>query len=109
MNEQQLQLTLLARLEPGCLGPDGLKHIESFCVLAQKSVQSLAPGVCSWHLVPRYDKTLPELEFSVANKQLSREQADRFLEVFELEIDSLEERFHTKMAQLINQFLARQG
>ncbi|QSX38929.1 hypothetical protein [Shewanella sedimentimangrovi] len=109
MNEQQMQLTLLARLEPGCLGPDGLSHIAAFCALAQRSVQALAPGVCQWRLEPRLDKTLPELEFSIANRQLSREQADRYLELFDLEIDSLEERFHTKMAQLINQFLARQG
>ncbi|WP_237158852.1 hypothetical protein [Shewanella khirikhana] len=102
-------LLILHRLEPGCLGPDGADHVEQFCQLAEKAIQGLAPEVCQWQLVPRFDKSLPEMSYFLGSKQLTKEQTDRYLEMFSLEIDEFEERFHAKLTQLINQYLARKG
>ncbi|WP_372871790.1 hypothetical protein [Shewanella sp.] len=106
-NDKPIMLLILHRLEPGCLGPDGLQHVEQFCMLAEKSIQGLAPEVCHWKLVPRIDKALPEMSYFLGNKQLTKEQTDRYLEMFSLEIDEFEEKFHAKLTQLINQYLAR--
>ncbi|MBT1445478.1 hypothetical protein KJI95_13220 [Shewanella sp. JM162201] len=100
-------LIVLHRLEPGCLGPDGALHIEQFCELAQKALRSHAADICQWQLQPRFDKSLPEMSYFLGSKQLSKEQTDRYLEMFSEEIDAFEERFHGKLTQLINMYLAR--
>ena len=35
---QDKKLTVIFRLEPGCLGPDGEDHVEEFCKFAEKEV-----------------------------------------------------------------------
>ena len=35
------KLTIQIRVEPGCLGPDGKEHIETFCVAAAKIFAAL--------------------------------------------------------------------
>lgn len=105
--ESKPMLLILHRLEPGCLGPDGIDHVEQFCELAEKAVQTLAPQICAWKLVPRYDKSQPEMSYFLGSKQLTKEQTDRYLEMFSMEIDEFEEKFHGKLTQLINQYLAR--
>jgi hypothetical protein len=35
------KLTVTFRVGPGCLGPDGIDHIEGFCKLAKKEVDGL--------------------------------------------------------------------
>ncbi|MFT6898769.1 MAG: hypothetical protein ACJA13_003196, partial [Paraglaciecola sp.] len=32
------KLTVTFRVEPGCLGPDGISHIEAFCKFAKREV-----------------------------------------------------------------------
>jgi hypothetical protein len=35
------KLTVTFRVGPGCLGPDGIDHIEGFCKFAKKEVDGL--------------------------------------------------------------------
>ncbi len=58
------KLTIQIRVEPGCLGPDGKAHIETFCTAAAKIFAAVEPELVNWTLLPRYDKQLPEQEFS---------------------------------------------
>ncbi|ABM24821.1 MULTISPECIES: hypothetical protein [Shewanella] len=101
------KIAVLCRIEPGCLGPDGKDHIEAFCALAQKAMQHFDVDVGTWLLTPRYDKTLDEMQYSVANKLLSRTQASKYFHLIGRDIEVFEERFENKLASLINLYLAR--
>ena len=71
---QNKKLTVIYRLEPGCLGPQGLDHIDNFCYFAQEKVQSIDSDIIIWKVLPRNDKILPEMEYKLNNKKLSREK-----------------------------------
>ena len=73
------KLTIQIRVEPGCLGPDGKAHIETFCAAAAKIFAAVEPELVSWTLLPRYDKQLPEQEFFIDYRKLTEEQASLFL------------------------------
>ncbi|QYJ77065.1 MULTISPECIES: hypothetical protein [Shewanella] len=107
MQASTVMLQIHHRLEPGCLGPDGVNHVEAFCRLAQEAMKQVSPGICRWQLEPRYDKRLAEMSYFLGAKQLTREQAGKYLQLFGEDIDSFEERFHDKLTQLIHQYLAR--
>ena len=51
-----MQLTVIYRVEPGCLGPEGATHIEGFCQFAQPLVAAHTPAFMQWQLQPRFDK-----------------------------------------------------
>ena len=55
---EEKKLTVLFRLEPGCLGPKGVEHIDNFCQLAQKEFKSFHSDFVQWTIVPRIDKSL---------------------------------------------------
>ncbi|HHQ4480696.1 TPA: hypothetical protein ACSP1H_001176 [Aeromonas veronii] len=42
------KLTIQIRVEPGCLGPDGKEHIETFCAAAAKIFAAVEPELVSW-------------------------------------------------------------
>lgn len=101
------KIAVICRVEPGCLGPDGRNHIEAFCALAQRALPYFDVDVGAWILTPRYDKTLEEMQYSVANKVLSRAQATRYFALIGRDIDAFEDRFQDKLSSLINLYLAR--
>ena len=47
-----LQLAVIYRVEPGCLGPEGAAHIEGFCQFAQPLVAAHTPAFMQWQLQP---------------------------------------------------------
>lgn len=101
------KLTVVFRVEPGCLGPKGKDHVDDFCKYAQENVQTLDSHFSHWEIVPRHDKALPEIQYRVANKTLSHAQAAKYLEAFDRNIDEFEEDLQDRLAVLINQFLKR--
>ena len=101
------KLLILFRLEPGCLGPDGVDHIETFCQLAERTLANLNADVCQWFISPRFDKSFVEIQYSLAGKVLPRDKAIKFVQSFEQNLDTIEERFEDKLTQLINQYIAR--
>ncbi|NRD73851.1 hypothetical protein HQQ94_11495 [Shewanella sp. VB17] len=103
---QEKKLTVTCRVEPGCLGPDGIEHIESFCRFSHQELKKVDAEFIKWLPLPRYDKSLSEMEYSVASKLLTREKASQYLAHFECELDEFEEHFHDKLSTLINDFLA---
>jgi hypothetical protein len=102
-----MKVVILFRLEPGCLGPDGADHIETFCHVAERALVNLNADVCHWFLAPRLDKSLTEIQYSLAGKVLSRDKAVKFIDSFEQNLDEIEARFEDKLTQLINQYIAR--
>ncbi|AWB68317.1 hypothetical protein C2869_18730 [Saccharobesus litoralis] len=101
------KLTVIYRLEPGCLGPTGKDHIEDFCQYANKSLRSIDSECVNWAIIPRYDKSLPELEYQIQRKKLDKAKAEQFIDVFKKDLDSLEEHMHEQLSLLIDNFLQR--
>ncbi|MDO2947505.1 hypothetical protein [Aeromonas simiae] len=100
------KLTLLFRIEPGCLGPDGPQHIAPFCTLAMQLFPRLEPDRVQWQIVPRHDKRLDELEFHLASRRLSEEQASQYLAQTGVSLPQLRERIDETLARLVERYLA---
>lgn len=102
---QEKKLTVLCRVEPGCLGPDGKDHIEGFCRFALSAMRLTHSSFVRWIIIPRYDKTQPEVQYLLNDRNLSDAQAAKYLEFvgknareFAIELDE-------KLASLIEQYL----
>ncbi|WP_434926134.1 hypothetical protein ACRWQM_08775 [Shewanella sp. HL-SH5] len=101
------KMVILYRLEPGCLGPDGIDHIEIFCSIAERALQSLNADICQWQLTPRFDKSLDELQYSLAGKILTKDKAAKYVLACDADLAQLEEFFEDKLTELINKYIAR--
>ena len=101
------KLTVTFRVEPGCLGPDGINHIESFCKFAKQEVIALDSDFIRWVITPRYDKALLETEYKTNNKRLTRDKAEKYLSVFGKSLDEFEENLQDKLSVLIDRYLGR--
>jgi len=98
------KLTVTYRVEPGCLGPQGKDLIDKFCGFAQEGVQLLDADYVIWDIVPRNDKTLPEIQYNVLGKKMNHDQADQYLKAFNKSLDEFEEHLEDKLATLIGEF-----
>ncbi|MDP5039346.1 MAG: hypothetical protein NWQ26_00530 [Paraglaciecola sp.] len=101
------KLTVTFRVEPGCLGPDGIDHIEKFCKFAKQDVDTLDSDFVRWVITPRFDKSLLETEYKTNNKRLDHDKAQKYLRVFGKELDDFEEHLQDRLAELIDEFLGR--
>ncbi|WP_019528867.1 hypothetical protein [Dasania marina] len=99
------KLTVLSRIEPGCLGPEGIDHVDAFCEFAQQALASLDSDFVHWQLSPRMDKNMPEMQYQLSHKNISHEQAERYLRLFNGSLDEFESHLHEELAGLIDQFL----
>ncbi|GLR71507.1 hypothetical protein [Agaribacter marinus] len=101
------KLSVLFRLEPGCLGPDGMEHIEAFCTFAKNKVTVLHSDFVRWKVTPRYDKSLPETEYKTKSKRLDHDKAEKYLQIFGQDLDTFEEQFQELLANLIDEYHGR--
>jgi hypothetical protein len=101
------KLTVIARVEPGSLGPDGIDKIEGFCRFANQNMTTDVRRFARWQVLPRYDKTLPEMEYFIQHKKLNNFQVVKYLGFFKLEIDAFEDDFYGHMTGLIELYLDR--
>ena len=112
MNDKNLisddkKLHVQFRLEPGCLGPQGSKHVNSFCLYAQKKLESNNDHFVKWEITPRLDKSDPEITYTVNGKKLGNQQVSKYLKVFNQELPSFEESLNDDIAQMINRYLSQ--
>ena len=101
------KLVVTYRLEPGCLGPEGKSKIEAFCDFARENMQFIESDYITCHLAPRYDKTLPELQYQALGKQMTHDHAEKYLSIFGKTLDELEMHLIENMTGLINRFMGR--
>ncbi|MFL0803976.1 MAG: hypothetical protein K6L81_09660 [Agarilytica sp.] len=99
------KLCVTYRVEPGCLGPEGAKHVVGFCEYAQKNIQSLDADYISWTITPRNDKSLPEMQYNVVGKRMNHAQAEKYLAVFDKSLDEFEGHLEDKLAEFIGTFM----
>lgn len=102
---QDQKLMVVCRVEPGCLGPEGKKHIREFCDYAQKQVETIDADFICWELVPRDDKSLPEMQYKIHNKKLTHDKAAKYLELFKKDLDVFEDHLHEKISHLVEEYL----
>ena len=100
---QDKKLTVVVRVEPGCLGPDGNGLVEEFCSVAHIEFEPMDSDFISWEVVPRFDKSLPEIQYKI----LTRDQAEKYLDFFNKNLNEFEEHANEKLAILIDQHLGR--
>ena len=110
-NESQVpdnkKLRVIFRIEPGSLGPDGMVHIETFCGFVQNDLAHLDSEFIFWEVAPRYDKLLPEIEYTVGGKRLSHEKAAMYMTLFEKHLEEFEIHLGENISRLIEEFLNR--
>ncbi|MCU7938136.1 MAG: hypothetical protein KZQ64_03165 [gamma proteobacterium symbiont of Bathyaustriella thionipta] len=102
---QEQKLTIIFRIEPGCLGPNGVNHIEAFCELAEKEFASIDSDFIHWTIIPRLDKSLPEMQYKINNKKLAQDKAEKYLKVFGKSLHEFEDHLHNKIGLIIDQFM----
>ncbi|GAA61936.1 hypothetical protein P20652_3827 [Pseudoalteromonas sp. BSi20652] len=99
------KIHLMYRVEPGCLGPDGVNHIEDFCRFANKHIKS--PYYSQFVFLPRYDKLKGERQYSVNSRNLSKVQAKVYLNHFEIQIDDFEDQLDELLTKAIDLYFKR--
>ena len=101
------KLAVTYRVEPGCLGPQGASFIEGFCQFAEQQVKNLDADFIRWDIIPRHDKTLTEMAYSVSEKKLTQKQADQYLQIFGKTLEEFEDHIQDECVVLINQYMAQ--
>ena len=99
------KITIVLRIEPSCLGPDGRSHIDTFCLAAAAVFEAFEPDLINWVLLPRHDKQLPEQSFFIAGRTLSERQARLLLRRVARDPDALQERVDSLVVGLIERYL----
>ena len=102
---QDKKLTVIFRVEPGCLGPTGEELVDAFCEFAQKKIMPLDADFIHWQIVPRKDKSEAELQYRINDKILSHEQASKYLTLFDKSLDVFEEHLNDNLAMYIDEYL----
>lgn len=101
---EEKKLHVLFRVEPGCMGPAGIDHIQDYCKYAQQRVQNLHSEFVKWEIVARMNKKLPEMQYRAMNKNLTHTQAEKYLAVFGQNLEEFEEHLHDMLAILVDEF-----
>lgn len=102
---QDKKLTIIFRVETGCLGPTGHEHVEAFCSYAQKAVESTNSNFINWKITPRNNSSEEEMEYNIDDKKLSDNQAKKYMALFDTDFDEFDHQFHDKITLLIEQYL----
>ena len=101
------KMLVIFRMEPGSLGPDGSQYINEFCEFTQTQLQAGASHFIHWSILPRFDKTLPEMEFQISGKKLTRKQAGQYLALFSKTLEHFEDQLEDNLEAIINQYFGR--
>ncbi|WP_136678515.1 hypothetical protein [Neptunomonas sp. XY-337] len=101
------KITVIFRIEAGCLGPQGASHVVDFSGVAQQKLAARFPDFIKWDVSPRDDKNLPELDYGIGARLLTRDQAQRYLAALDTPIDDLEQQVFDHLPQLIDQYFGR--
>ena len=99
------KIQLLYRVEPGCLGPQGMEYIEGFCNYANQQISS--PYYALYQFTARLDKSKAERQYSINGRLLSQQHAQVYLARFDTCIDEFEEQLDELLTQAIDRFLER--
>jgi hypothetical protein len=106
---QDKKLTILFRVEAGCLGPKGDQIITDFCRYAHQEKEQIESNYIHWLIDHRVDKSQAEIQYQVGNKTLPREKAEKYLDIFKLKIDDIEDLLSDNLTSLIETYRSLNG
>tara|TARA_R110001592_G_C13157640_1_gene748650 strand:+ start:2184 stop:2531 length:348 start_codon:yes stop_codon:yes gene_type:complete len=98
------KLAVTYRVEEGCLGPSGHTHIDKFCEFAQENIQNPSANFIKLIILPRHDKSLPEIQFNVLSKKINHLQAEKYLSLFGQSLDDFECELSDQLTQFIQTY-----
>ena len=99
------KLTLIVRVESGCLGPKGADVVDDFCRQACKVFESLYPEFIVWQIESRDDMALPEKDYYIEHKRLENIKATKYLALFGQNLTEIEMVLEDKLVAHINDYL----
>ena len=99
------KLTVIFRVESGSLGPNGDDHVIPFCRKAEEVFQTMDADFIKWIILPRDEKSLPEMEFEINHKKLTHDQAGQYLAVFKKNLDQFEDHLVQTLSRLVDEYL----
>jgi len=102
------KMTVECRVEGGCLGPTGDNYVVGFCDFAKNEFSSWEAELINWVVVPRTDKSLEEVQYKMLGRNLSRNQAKKYFELFGKNIDELEAEIDETLMVLIDEYMSKQ-
>jgi hypothetical protein len=102
-----MKMTVICRVEPGCLGPEGASHVEAFCKLGQTEFDAIDPDIIDWVIVPRFDKHQPEIQYKLNGRYLSGPQSDQYLKALGKDQDAFEEALFKQLTISVNHYFGR--
>jgi hypothetical protein len=102
------QINALFRLEPGCLGPNGVDLAYAFCDQIEDDLKKHinCNQVINWRIEPRFDKSLPETEYTLNQRTINASQAKQLVEKLGSDLDDIEMTLHDLLAEWIDEFLS---
>jgi len=104
---EEKKMTVIFRMEPGSLGPDGAEYVKEFCEFAQTQLRASSEYYLNWFIVPRFDKSLPEMKYQLGDKVLNKEQATKYLGMFGENYAHFEDQLEDHLEAIINQYFGR--
>lgn len=102
-----MKITVICRVEPGCLGPDGADHVEAFCKLGQREFNAIDPEIIDWEIIPRFNKSLPELQYKIRGRNLNEQQSELYLKALGKEPSAFEEALFKQLTLSVNHYFGR--
>mgnify|MGYP000004305692 FL=1 len=102
-----MKITVICRVEPGCLGPDGIDHVDEFCLFAQKEFDLLDTQIIDWKITPRTDKILDEIQYKLKGRFLSGNQAQLYLNALGRKKTDFEDILFSQLSQSVNNYFKR--
>jgi len=105
---QEKKLIVECRIEGGCLGPTGDDYVEDFCDFVKSEFSSWETNIITWEITPRWDKSQLERQYKVAGRNISWSQAEKYLKLFEKNIDELEAEIDESIMVLITEYMSKQ-
>jgi hypothetical protein len=102
-----MKITVICRVESGCLGPDGANLVEEFCKLAQKEFDLIDPDELDWRIIPRFDKTKPEIQYKLNDRNLTQEQSEMYLKALGRDPEEFENALFKQLAESVNHYFGR--
>lgn len=106
---ENMRLSVVARIEAGCLGPEGDSHVEPFCRFANKAFAGFDAHFVDWFIIPRKEPSEPEFEYQIQRRRLSQDKTDKYLEMFGTSLDSFENKLNNNICDVIEDYMERYG
>lgn len=100
------KLTFYMRIDPTALGPDASDQVEAFKTFAEPLLNEHCDEHVRVVLKVRQSDSEPPCEYFAMQKMLSVDQADKYLSVFDQELDQVEAAVEEDMSQLMDTFVA---